>query len=410
MSSDYDILIAGGGMVGASLACALGSLPLRVAMVEAVPFSNSEQPSFDARTLALSRSSQRILTSLGLWADMGDNAWPIRRIHVSEQGRFGNALIDGAEQGVGELGFVVQSRILGRTLWDALTNLQNLDVYSPARLTDASIQNGLMHATLESEKDVQALTARLLVVADGARSNLRETLGIAATARPYNQTAIVGNVEVSRPSDDFTAYERFTAQGPVALLPMGGNRFVFVLTRKTEHTAAALELTDTEFLSLLQATFGYRLGRFQRVGKRAHYPLELVRAGEVTGERAVIVGNAANGLHPVAGQGYNLSLRDVAALAELLADQRNSGNTSADPGSSELLERYQEWRYRDQRNVVVFTDGLIRLFDLPLETLGIARGLGLMLFDALPGAKRSLARHTMGLGGALTRLARGLSL
>jgi 2-octaprenyl-6-methoxyphenol hydroxylase len=408
INHNYDIVIAGGGMVGASLACALGSTPLRVAMVEPVPFRDGEQPSFDTRTLALSRSSQRILSSLGLWDVIGPDACGIRRIHISEQGRFGNALIDGEEQGVGELGYVVESRVLGGALWGALADYSNLQVYSPARLVSAECREDRIHATLESDDFNGELTARLLVVADGARSKLRQTMGIEATTRPYGQTAIIGNVQVTGNKAELTAYERFTSNGPMALLPMGGDRYVFVLTRRTDLAPAALDLSDDAFLVLLQKTFGFRLGRFKRVGTRVSYPLALVRADHVTGERTAIVGNAANGLHPVAGQGYNLSLRDVATLAELIVDDHI--RPDRDPGGTAVLDAYIKWRQRDQRNVVAFTDGLIRLFDLPLDSIGIARGLGLMAFDVMPGAKRTLAHHTMGLGGTLTRLTRGLPL
>ncbi len=199
------------------------------------------------------------------------------------------------------------------------------------------------------------------------------------------------------------AYERFTPDGPLALLPAGQGRYVFVLTRQAEVADAVASLPDAGFLELLQREFGYRLGRFERVGARSSYPLELVESGTVTAPRVAVVGNAAHGLHPVAGQGYNLGLRDAAALAELLAE-----TAGADPGRADLLARYAAWRRPDQRRVVAFTDGLIRLFDR--RGLGPFRGIGLLLFDAVPGAKRLLARETMGLGGRQTRLVRGLPL
>jgi len=199
------------------------------------------------------------------------------------------------------------------------------------------------------------------------------------------------------------AYERFTPGGPLALLPAGPGRYVFVLTRRTAVAEAVKCLPDAEFVQLLQEEFGFRLGRFTRVGARSSYPLELVEADAVTAPRVAVVGNAAHGLHPVAGQGYNLGLRDAATLAELIAE-----TAGADPGRPDLLARYAAWRRPDQRRVVSFTDGLIRLFDR--RGLGPLRGLGLLLFDATPGAKRLLARETMGLRGRRTRLVRGLRL
>jgi 2-octaprenyl-6-methoxyphenol hydroxylase len=250
------------------------------------------------------------------------------------------------------------------------------------------------------------IRTRLLVVADGARSTLRASLGIAARMRPYEQVAIVGNVSAENPGAGTVAYERFTPDGPLALLPAGGDRHVFVLTRRAAAADAVAALPDTAFLGLLQQEFGFRLGRFQRVGVRSRYPLELVEAEAVTSRRVVVVGNAAHGLHPVAGQGYNLGLRDAAALAELVAAEMRRTDAVPDPGRESLLADYVAWRRPDQRKVVTFTDGLIRLFDR--TELGPLRGLGLLLFDTVPGAKRLLARETMGLAGRRTRLARGL--
>lgn len=399
---DCDVLIAGGGMVGASLAVALAGLPLRVMLVEAVPAGSPGQPSFDARTTALSRSSQHILATLGIWAGVAADAAPIRRIHVSERGRFGTTVIDGDEEGGEPLGYVLENRLLGAALWRAMGARPGLEIRAPASVSAVATGEDAVTATLRSGAGAADVRTRLLVVADGARSPLRAGLGIAARVRPYGQVAITGNVAVSNPGSGGTAFERFTAAGPLALLPAGPGRYGFVLTRRAAEAEAIVALPDAEFLALLQAEFGHRLGRFDRVGVRSSYPLDLVVAGAVTGPRVAVIGNAAHGLHPIAGQGYNLGLRDAAALAELLAER------PADPGDAMLLARWAAWREPDQRKVVAFTDGLVRLFDRP--GLGVLRGLGLALFDTLPGAKPLLARETMGLGGRRSRLARGLGL
>lgn len=408
--ADCDVLIAGGGMVGASLAAALARLPLRVVVVEQVPPDAGGQPSFDERTTALSRSSQRILAGLGFWDSLAGEAAPIRRIHVSERGRFGNSVIDAAEEGVEALGYVLRNRALGSVLWADLARRSNVGLLVPAstgvvQRGAGELQVGLRHGATDA-----CVATRLLVVADGARSRLREQLGIRARQRPYGQVAIVGTVEATGPVPDGTAYERFTADGPLALLPAGGRRFVFVLTRKAGLAPGVLGLDDDAFRQLLQQAFGLRLGRFGRLGPRTGYPLELVVSEDVTAHRVAVVGNAAHGLHPVAGQGYNLGLRDAAALAELLADGVRKAPEAFDAGTPDLLNCYRAWRRPDQRNVVAFTDGLVRCFDLPGGFTARARGLGLLGFDLLPGAKGWLARRTMGLGGHLTRLARGLPL
>lgn len=403
----HDVIISGGGMVGASLAAALAALPVRVALVEAVPFASAAQPSFDERTTALSRTSQRILGGIGAWEQAGPQACGISRIHVSERGRFGTAVIDGEEQGVGELGYVVANRVLGAALWSRIGRAANIDVFCPGSLGAPRASAQAIAVELAAAGRAAPLVGRLLVVADGAGSGLRRELGIEATERSYGQTAIVGNVAIGERASGGTAYERFTADGPVALLPFQDGRYIFVMARSPEAAEAAMAMPDPAFLDLLQQAFGRRLGRFARLGRRSAYPLSLVRASRLAADRAVVIGNAAHGLHPVAGQGYNLGLRDAATLAEVIADAVRAGE---DPGAPAALARYGAWRSSDQRNVVAFTDGLIRLFELPQAGLGAARGLGLALFDLLPGAKRALARHTMGMAGNLTRLARGLPL
>ncbi|TFG87904.1 MAG: 2-octaprenyl-6-methoxyphenyl hydroxylase [Chromatiales bacterium] len=404
--SDCDVLIAGGGMVGASLAVALAGLPLRVLLVEAIPAGSPGQPSFDSRTTALSRSSQHILGALGIWPAVAARATPILKIHVSERGRLGAAVIDAGDDGGEALGYVVENRLLGAELWRLLAGGPNITVHSPATVTAVSDSADALQVQVDQAGAISTIRTRLLVVADGARSTLRGALGIAARTRPYEQVAIVGNVSVGKPGAGTVAYERFTADGPLALLPAGDDRYVFVLTRRDAVADVVQALPDPAFLELLQKEFGFRLGRFQRVGVRSRYPLELVEAEAVTTRRVAVIGNAAHGLHPVAGQGYNLGLRDAAALAELVAAEMRRTDAEPDPGRESLLAGYANWRRPDQRKVVAFTDGLIRLFDR--TDLGPLRGLGLLLFDAAPGAKRLLARETMGLAGRRTRLARGL--
>jgi 2-octaprenyl-6-methoxyphenol hydroxylase len=410
MRNDFDIVIAGGGLVGGSLAIALAAASCRVALVEAVPPESEHQPSFDDRTIALSRGSYRILDSLGIWPLIAKDVWPICKIHVSEQQRFGTAVIDAAEQGIPELGFVIRSRQLGAAIWSRLTDLPSVETFCPARVVASDIGEGTRHVTLEAEPAQAELSARLLVVADGARSALRGELGIGSSERNYNQVAVVANIQVADQYAGNVAYERFTPQGPLAILPGKAGLYTVVLARTSESAPTVMAMGDDELLGLVQSAFGYRLGRFSRIGKRHAYPLYLVKTDAVAADRAVIIGNAAHGLHPVAAQGFNLGLRDAASLAELLVDGYRLDDGHFDPGSSNTLGAYSDWRCADQRKVVDFTDGLIRLFGLPGSSVSIGRGLGLAVFDTLPGAKQELARQTMGLAGRLSRLARGKSL
>jgi 2-octaprenyl-6-methoxyphenol hydroxylase len=259
------------------------------------------------------------------------------------------------------------------------------------------------------------VSAALVVVADGAGSKLRDHLGVAASRWEYGQSAVVANVTTERDPDGW-AFERFCEEGPVALLPLArgplSKEMAAIITVPTEEAAALATGDPAAYAGVLAARFGTRLGAFQRVGTRAHYPLALVRAEEQVVGRAVIMGNAAHALHPVAAQGFNLSLRDVAALAEVVANARRerAGPTGGDVGDPAALARYRDWRLGDQREMSLFSDGVARVFSTPLRSVGLARSLGLLAFDLLPPAKRVFAQHMMGLAGRLPRLARGLPL
>jgi len=407
--TDFDVVIAGGGLVGGSLAIALGSCGLRIALVEAVPPDSEQQPSFDERTLALSHGSCRVLRALGLWPGLKAAVWPVRQIHVSERGRFGTARIDAAEQGVDELGFVIKSHALGRALWSRIRESAGLSVFCPARVTAVAppADGGRQLTLTESSGAERTLNTRLLAIADGARSPLRAAVGIDATEHDYAQVAVICSVQVPARYAGNIAYERFTSAGPLAMLPGSEGRYTAVLARPAVAAPTLLAQDDAQFLAGLQRLFGWRLGRLQRVGRRSSYPLALTTAAALTAPRAVVVGNAANSLHPVAGQGFNLGLRDVASLAELLAA---AARENADPGAVKVLDAYADWRQRDQRAVVRFTDGLIRFFGVDASGIAAARGLGLTMLDMSVSGKRALARQTMGLTGRRTRLSRDLPL
>jgi 2-octaprenyl-6-methoxyphenol hydroxylase len=404
---DFDILIVGGGMVGASLGVALGALPLRVALVEAVEFESSAQPSYDDRTIALSYGSKRIFASLAVWERIAaGGATAIQRIHISDRGRFGFARLDAADAGVEALGWVVENRALGQALKPALAETGNLTLFCPAVMEDIVFAEDAASVSIRCGGKLETLRARLVVAADGGRSLVRDKAGIAAQRTDYHQTALVTNVTPERPHRN-VAYERFTANGPLAFLPMSDNRCAVVWSLPPDQVEARLALDDAQFLAVLQERFGTRLGRFLKVGRRAAYPLALTRVNEHVRHRLVLIGNAAHTVHPVAGQGFNLGLRDVAALAEVLGEAARAGR---DPGALEVLEGYAAWRRRDVALVSGFTNSLVRIFSNDLGPLSLARNLGLVAVDLLPPAKRALLRLSMGLAGRLPRLARGLSL
>ena len=410
-SADYDLIIVGGGMVGASLAYALSKQSLRIAIIEAVPYQaaahkKGKQPSYDDRAIALSFGSRRIFDGLGLWQSLAKYTTAINRIHVSDQGRFGFTRLDNRQEGVDALGYVITARNLGKGLVHQLDQIDNLTLISPASLTDLKLDDDHATAIVTRNGKTETITAKLIVAADGGNSTVRQLLDIHTTDHDYNQTAIVTNITPELPHQNI-AYERFTKHGPLALLPMEDNRCALVWTHAPQESKRLLELSDEEFLSELQPCFGQRLGRFLKVGKRTAYPLMLVRAQEQVRNRLALIGNAAHTLHPIAGQGFNLGLRDVATLAQIVSD---ASHGNQDIGALELLEKYSQWRTRDHRQVIGVTNTLVSTFSNHFPPLAIARNLGLIATDIIPPLKHALVKHSMGISGKLPRLARGLPL
>ena len=405
-TGNYDIVIAGGGMIGTSLALALAPLGLRIAVVEAIARKEDQQPSFDDRSTALSRSTQRMFEAMGLWDAVVAASTPIASIHVSDKGRFGFSHIDAEEQGVEALGYVVINRVLGEVLQSNLSAAKNVDVFCPARIEGIELGPEQASATLSSNDGDQTLTCKLLVAADGANSAVREMMGISAQQREYGQRAVIGNL-LPEKNMDHRAFERFTPQGPLAILPIAEDRAGFVWSVAEHDADRVMALDDNEFLAEIQAEFGYRLGEFSRVGTRASYPLVLSKAVRLTATRSVLIGNSAHGLHPVSAQGFNLGMRDVAALCDCIAD---ASSDEVDPGNAQLLQRYAEWRRSDQKKLVHFTDSLVRLFGSSRPGLRTLRNIGMLGFDLIPGVRPMFARHTMGLAGELPRLSRGVPI
>ncbi|HVA54715.1 MAG TPA: 2-octaprenyl-6-methoxyphenyl hydroxylase [Gammaproteobacteria bacterium] len=402
---DFDILIAGGGMVGASLAAALAPLALKIAVVEAVRFGSRDQPSYDDRITAVSWGSRRIFEGIGLWPQIAPQATAIHCIHVSDRGHMGMTRLHAAEMGVEALGYVVPNRVIGSALSGFLERQKQVALLAPTKLEAVQMQAHAVCASLESSA-TKSVKSRLLVAADGANSKIREQLGIDTRVWDYGQSAVICNVSVERPQA-YTAFERFTGDGPLALLPMGEERYALIWTVVNERVTGILAMTDAEFLAGAAAGFNGRLGRFIKAGKRQAYPLSLVRAQTQMKGRAVVVGNAAHSLHPIAGQGFNLSLRDIAALADTLADIIAVGG---DPGDLRRLGAYIQTRRSDQTSTMLFTDMLARVFTNPLASVGWARNLGLLGLELFPPARHRLARHNMGINGRLPRLARGLGI
>ncbi len=409
----HEIAIAGGGLVGMSLAVALGRARIPVALIEARGAQGRGDSGYDSRPIALSQSSRRILEALGVWGSLAAIVTPITRIHVSDRGHFGFARLRAEDCNVDALGYVVAAAELGRSLEAAIASTDRVRVLRPAVVDDVERDHSpAARLCIAAAGDPPAyglpsrIEAKLMVLCDGGRSALRERLGVSVSERDYGQWGITARVE-ARCAHGGVAYERFTAAGPMALLPMHGNDCGLVWSMDATLAERLMTLDDDGFVCALTEQFGMRLGGFVATGPRSRFPLHLITATEVVGKRLAIIGNAANHLHPVAGQGLNLGLRDAAAGAEIVSA---ASRVDRDPGDPSVLAGYAEWRRRDQKIVSRATDALVRLFSNRFAPLVIARGLGLLAFDLFPPAKRRFGNVAMGLAGRQSRLARGLTL
>ncbi|MES9970818.1 MAG: 2-octaprenyl-6-methoxyphenyl hydroxylase [Candidatus Thiodiazotropha sp.] len=406
MTRDFDLLIVGGGMVGASLAHAVSGQGLKIGVIEAWPLASSSQPSFDDRVIALSWGSRVILEAMGAWQSIQAAAEPILDIHISDRGHFGFTRLNHQEEGVEALGYVVTARALGEALLQDLLDHKGVELICPARLKSLAVSDTEVEVRIDQESGEKRLNAGLLVAADGGESQVRQFLSIGLKEKSYGQTAIIANLRAQK-AHHGVAYERFTDSGPLALLPMLDDRLSMVWTAQDDQVAELMALRDDAFLLRLQARFGYRLGGLYELGKRVAYPLRLRQATEQVRPRVALIGNAAHAIHPVTGQGFNLGLRDVAVLADLLSSAAQRGD---DPGDIELLQEYASWRKNDQNSVAMITDSLARFFANPFGPLRLLRNMGMVGLDIAPSMKHLVARQFMGLNGRLPRLARGVPL
>lgn len=389
MPQQVDVAIVGGGLVGASLALALRGSGLSVAVIEAFTPTAPEHPAYDDRTLVLNPVSCKILGRLGIADVLQQHAVPITSIHVSDRGRFGRVLLEAQQHGLEWFGRVIEAWRLGEALLGRVQSDAQLHWLSPWRLQGLdSQQDGLALSLSGADKQQQTVSTRLLVGADGADSKVRELLNLPVQRHNYGQTAIVCNATPSK-AHSGRAFERFTDSGPLALLPQAGQRVGVVCTVQNHQADDCLAQDDADFMADLQQRFGYRLGEFQRVGKRASYPLQLVRAQTNTAHRCVLIGNASHTIHPVSAQGFNLGLRDAAALAQHLPDQ-------PDPGAAETLNAYQRQRQPDQDDTIRYTDGLARLYSNASLSGSLLRSGGLLAHQFVPGLQRRLVLNAMG--------------
>jgi len=394
MVDDYDVLIAGGGLVGASLAIALDSAGLSVALAEAVPPRVDLQPSYDERNLALAGASVNALRTLGV-LDGYAPIHPIERIHVSRRGDFGSVRFDAAELGLPAFGATIPARELGNALLRRLDGCRDLARLAPAEVIALETRDENIEVRLRTASGERRVRTRLLVGADGTSSFVRSALGIDVQRHDYGQCAFVTTLTLDKPLDG-TAYERFTESGPVALLPLGANRAGLVLSGPVDDAPRVGALDDADFLAFVHERFGYRAGRFSRPGQRKSYPLARALASRTVAPRAVLVGNAAQTVHPIGAQGFNLGLRDALTLAELL---REKTIREKDAGNAELLRHYEERRAADRSATTRFSDDLVRLMGNDFAPIRVLRSLGFQALDRIGPLKRRFALRGMGFRG-----------
>ena len=404
-NSKVDITILGAGMAGASLVHLLAparAAGLSIALIDRQPLSwdkddRDPPPSFDGRATALSWGTRQILEELDIWNSIAPYACSIDHIQVSDEGRFGQAQLHANEQNTEALGYIIENHRLGQGLLAGLNDSDKLHVMAPNCAETVCMTAEGAELKLD---DGHTLTTKLLIMADGGRSPLPRQLGIEQSRKDYGAQALVTQVKCDKPHDHW-AYERFSSDGPIAFLPLNKDEYAVVWTLSDDEVDDVLALADDALIERLQARIGYRVGKISAMGERLTYPLALVKSSEQVRRSLVLLGNAAHSLHPVAGQGFNLTLRDAAVLAEHLNRAAMQGQ---DVGSLEVLEAYLQQQSADQRNTIAASDLLPRIFGSKAPAVAFLRDAGLLTMAAAPVARRLFARHAMGLGHTAAKL------
>lgn len=396
------VIIVGGGMVGLSLALMLAKQNIAVKLLEAIQYPDYDDEnlapyhsSFDARNTALSRRSVQIYQKLQLWDALQQHATPILQVHITEEGSFGKARLVASQEKVESFGQVIENAWLGRVLLTQVRQHELIELIDGVKVTSLKQDQDFVYLNAEREHEQLELQAKLVIAADGRDSFCRQALGVGADVRDYDQVAIVTTVQTSKPHEQ-VGFERFSALGPLALLPLPGEsrRSVVWPVKKGTEDEWLGEHNDQHFLDALQKTYGDRAGTFEKTGRRFSYPLSQVLAHKQAVGRVVLMGNAAHTIHPVAGQGFNLCLRDADVLVRHLLQQLSE---SDDIGEPENLLAYEQARLKDQQRVIKFCDSVVRGFSNQNPVLKLLRNTGLVAFDAIPGIKPLVANYAMGL-------------
>ncbi|MDY3696539.1 MULTISPECIES: 2-octaprenyl-6-methoxyphenyl hydroxylase [Proteus] len=386
-----NVIIVGGGMAGATLALALSTLnkgKISISLIEAREPDNGH-PGFDARAIALAHGTAKRLEQIGLWSTLKPFVTPINHVHVSDRGHCGFVNIHAQDYDISALGYVVELHDAGRQLFAKLKKQSNITLYCPAKVEQVQRNIDSVEVTLD---DGTQLSSDLLIAADGTNSPIGHQCHIQWQREPYNQVAVIANVK-TQIDPQGKAFERFTEFGPLAMLPMSEGRSSLVWCHPIEKLDEVSQWDDETTIAHLQRDFGWRLGKIEHIGKRNCYPLALQKANQIIGHRLALVGNASQTLHPIAGQGFNLGLRDVMALANTITQAINA---NIDIGSYRVLSQYQQLRQQDREKTISITDGLVKVFANRCVPLIISRNLGLMTMELLPMMRDKLAHQTLG--------------
>lgn len=392
MQHEYDLVIVGSGLAGNCLALMLKNTGLRIAIVEAATREELYASPAGDRALALAAGTVQTLDTLGLWQGISKTATAIKHIHISDQGHFGKTRLSAQKEQVEALGYVISARDIETHIAN-LVSESTIELIAPARVVGLMPSDNEIFINLKQGNESLNITAKLLVGADGGLSSVRQLMGITQNITEYGQTALVTTIKSSLANNN-TAYERFTASGPLALLPVGSHLCSVVWTRKEEDAQALMLGSEADFIAELQQCFGYKLGQLSLTAPRRAFPLSLIRAEKMVVNRTVIIGNAAHQLHPVAGQGFNLGFRDVVQLAEQLIKQHE---TNKDIGDANFLNTYANTRKKDHDRTIGFTNTVVNVFSNEWLALVTARNIGLTLLDYIPTAKSMLTRQAMGM-------------
>ncbi len=392
---EYDIAIVGGGMVGMAAAIALSQLDLKIVLLENIESQADSHPSYDDRTLVVNRASIQFWKNLGIWQKLSDDITPINKVHVSNKGQFGSVKFDKERLNVDALAYIVEAKKLGFALKDKIEMIDSIHILCPAQVIEFKAINDIVEIEYSVANKQQRLSCKLMLAADGAQSTVRKKLGLETIIKSYDRTAIICNITPEF-KHQYCAYERLTKTGPTAMLPFVQNRCGFVWTVEKDKADDILAMDDAEFLQHAQTQFGYRLGKFIKVGQRSSYPLYLITVPVQVKDRTILLGNAAHSMSPVSAQGLNLAVRDLAVLFDVM---KQAISNNQDLGCDETLNNYQMNTRKDQSQTMNYTDDLMNWFKIEEPLVASIRSLGLMALDQSVHAKKALFSRASGYRG-----------